>query len=131
MKRKLSVLFATTSLFCLATASWGTPTYMDRLPLSTPYRCLNCHLVQDPPASNAGLNSFGAAFKANGFKWDRTLAEMGSDGDNCSNGFESGDTDGDGTPDAGVTAERSNPGTLDCTLQISATAWSTLKDLFR
>ena len=34
-------------------------------------------------------------------------------------------------PDANVTAQRSNPGSSDCTLQLSPTAWSALKSLFR
>jgi hypothetical protein len=131
MQRMLSIVAASLLLpVCVSTAT-ATQVYMQRLPATTSFRCLNCHDVQDPAASQASLNAFGTAFKNNGFKWDATLAALGSDGDKCSNGFELGDQDGDGVLDAGVTAERSNPGQTDCTLQISEQAWSTLKQLFR
>jgi len=81
--------------------------------------------------ANAGLNPFGLAFKNNGSRWDRTLALARSDSDNCTNGFELGDEDGDGRADQGVTRERSNPGQSDCTLQLTPEAWSKLKILFQ
>jgi len=131
MKRLLPWLISSACILAVAGSSSATQPYMDRLPAATHFRCLNCHAVQDPPASNVTLNPFGEAFKANGFKWDRVLATQGSDGDNCTNGFELGDTDGDGKLDPLVTAERSNPGELDCTLQLSLAAWTALKQLFR
>ena len=116
--------------------AWGgsagsTPALMQQLPSSTPYLCLNCHNVANPTATTAALNSFGTAFRDNGSRWDRTLATQRSDSDNCTNGFEVGDEDGDGQPDAGVTQERSNPGQGHCSLQITPQAWSALKQLFQ
>ncbi len=109
----------------------ATSALMQQLPVSSPYLCLNCHNVASPTAATAGLNPFGNAFHANGDRWDRTLALQRSDGDNCTNGFEIGDEDGNGQPDVGVTQERSNPGQTDCSLQISPQAWSALKQLFK
>jgi hypothetical protein len=114
-----------------ASAAGATSQYMQRLPTSQQFRCLNCHATQDPTAANATLNVFGTAFRANGLQWNRTLASLRSDGDACSNGFELGDEDGNGQPDAGVTSERSNPGQSDCTLQLNEKAWTALKQLFR
>jgi hypothetical protein len=114
-----------------ATPVLATALHMQRLPTSSAFRCLNCHVAQDPVAPTAQLNVFGAAFRDNSFRWDRTLAALRSDSDNCTNGFELGDENGDGRPDAGVTTERSNPGQSDCTLEISPQAWSNLKKLFR
>ena len=81
--------------------------------------------------ANAALNSFGLAFKNNGSRWDPNLAAQRSDNDNCSNGFELGDENGDGRADQGVTRERSNPGQSDCTLQLNDKAWTALKTLFK
>ena len=131
MQRMLTLVVASSLVLMFASAATATQTYMQKLPATTNFRCLNCHNVQDPGPSQASLNPFGTAFKNNGFKWDATLAAQGSDGDNCSNGFELGDQNGDGVMDAGVSAERSNPGQTDCTLQITPEAWSTLKQLFR
>jgi len=112
--------------------AFGTTLHMQQLPNSSRFRCLNCHAVQDPsPAAARTLNPFGEAFRENGFRWDRGLASQRSDADNCTNGFELGDQDGDGTRDPGVTQERKNPGELDCTLQLDEAAWTTLKKLFR
>ena len=126
MKRLLAILI-TPALLVIASSGAATQLYMSKLPLSNPYRCLNCHTVQDPVLANATLNSFGLDFKNNGFKWDRTLAQKGSDGDSCSNGFEIGDQDGDGRLDLNLTGERHNPGEMDCTLQLTPEAWPTLK----
>jgi len=112
--------------------AFGTSSYMQQLPNSSRFRCLNCHVVQDPmPSAARTLNPFGEAFRSNGFRWDRTLASQRSDGDNCTNGFEVGDQDGNGVRDPGVTQERKNPGELDCTLQLDEKAWSALKQIFR
>jgi hypothetical protein len=130
MQRLLPLLCG---LIVLASAcsAGATTTLMQQLPVSTPYLCLNCHNVANPTSLTAGLNSFGTAFKDNGDRWDRTLALQRSDTDNCTNGFEVGDEDGDGRADTGVTQERSNPGQGDCSLQITPQAWSNLKALFR
>ena len=131
MKRLLTLLILTTALVAAGIPASATQLFMEKLPVATSFRCLNCHSVQDPTAATAALNPFGAAFKANSFKWDAVLAAQSSDGDNCTNGFELGDSDGNGTLDQHVTTERSNPGEKDCTLQLDAIAWSELKKLFR
>jgi hypothetical protein len=130
MQRLLPLLIGAV-LLVGASPTQATPSYMTQLPTSSTFRCLNCHAVQDPPASNASLNAFGTAFKSNGFRWDRSLAVISSDGDNCTNGFELGDADGNGLADAGVFHERSNPGKSDCTLELTPTAFSALKRLFQ
>jgi len=129
MRRILESLVVLASL--APSAAFATAVHMQQLPLSSRNRCLNCHQVQDPSAAAAQLNPFGEAFRTNGFRWDRVLAQQGSDGDNCTNGFELGDRDGNGTSDPGVTQERTNPGQLDCTLQLDQAAWTALKQIFR
>ena len=110
----------------------ATNALMQRLPLSSRFQCLNCHFVQSPTAANAALNAFGSDFLANGERWNATLAARSSDGDNCTNGFELGDENGDGFPDdVTLNAERKNPGLDDCALQLDAKAWGALKKLFR
>ncbi len=104
---------------------------MQALPSSSRFRCLNCHNVQDPAAAQAALNPFGRAFKDNASRWDEKLARGGADGDNCTNGFELSDENGDGKLDAGRNEERSNPGELGCALQLKAETWQNLKQLFR
>ena len=95
------------------------------------FRCLSCHTVQDPAPSQATLNSFGQAFKNNGFRWDAVLAHGNADGDNCTNGFELSDQNGDGVLDANTKVERSNPGEPGCALEITNQTWTNLKILFR
>ena len=133
MARFLSFVIAGCLAAAIVSPAAATSLYMQRLPTSSTFRCLNCHANQDPAtASQAQLNVFGEAFRTNGFRWDRTLASLRSDHDACTNGFELGDEDGDGRPDAGVASERSNPARDgDCTLQINPEAWSNLKKLFR
>jgi len=132
MRQLSAILFSCVFVVAGVTVAGATTVHMQSLPNSSQFRCLNCHTVQDPVSSaQAGLNPFGAAFRDNGFKWDATLAAMRSDSDACTNGFELGDENGDGQKDGGVTAERSNPGQSDCTLQINPQAWSELKKLFR
>ena len=130
MHRRLLIVTALV-LVTMSTAAWATAQHMARLPATSPFRCLNCHNVQDPTGVAAALNAFGRDFKDNAFRWDRTLAQKHSDGDNCTNGFEIGDQDGDGRLDQGLTGERHNPGELDCALQLTPQAWSALKTLFR
>jgi hypothetical protein len=131
MKRLLSLLISTAAFAAAAVPASATQLFMEKLPVATSFRCLNCHSVQDPTAAAAALNPFGRDFKANGFKWDTILAAKSSDDDNCTNGFELGDADGNGTLDEHVTTERYNPGQRDCTLQLNQTAWTALKQLFR
>jgi hypothetical protein len=114
-----------------AGAVWATPALMEELPTSSKFRCLNCHTRQDPQVADAPLNPFGRAFQDNGSKWNETLARGGADGDNCTNGFELRDENGDGVLDAGSAEERSNPGDQDCALQLSESTWQSLKELFR
>lgn len=129
--RRCSLWVGLLVALCGVRPALATTAYMQRLPTSTAFRCLNCHNVQDPGAANAGLNAFGQEFKRNSFQWNTTIALLSSDGDNCTNGFELGDENGDGIVDANVTRERFNPGQTDCTLQITPQAWSALKTLFR
>jgi hypothetical protein len=105
---------------------------MQELPSSKKFECRNCHLSADP--ASADLNSFGDAFRDNGSRWDATLAAQSSDEDGCTNGFELGDEDGDGTLDDQtlvINGERHNPGMDDCHLQLNQSAWGELKKLFQ
>jgi hypothetical protein len=129
MRRTLSI--AVVLLVCIAGTSHATTSLMQLLPESGRFACLNCHTDAAPAPGAAALNGFGSDFLANGKRWDATLAAKRSDGDNCTNGFELGDENGDGRPDPGVTEARSNPGVSDCTLQLTPQAWSALKQLFR
>ncbi len=114
------------------TTGMATAQLMQRLPIFSHYRCLNCHEVQDPTAAQATLNPFGNAFRNNGSRWDAVLAAQQTDGDRCTNGFELGDEDGDGRLDDNtLDAERFNPGEDDCELQLEKRAWGALKQLFR
>ena len=124
MRRFLQIGLVWVGVVASAPAS-ATSTYMQRLPVSDHFRCLSCHPVQ------ARLNSFGQAFKNNGFRWDAVIARGNADGDNCTNGFELSDQNGDGTLDANTKTERSNPGEPGCALEISSQTWTKLKVLFR
>ena len=106
---------------------------MERLPLWEPFKCLTCH-QQDPETSGVtSLNPFGEDWLANGGVWDLNLANMDSDRDDCTNGFELGDDDGNGEPDGNVTEQGSNPGVQDeCggSGLVEERTWSALKALF-
>ena len=130
MRRFLQIGLVWVGVVASAPAS-ATSTYMQRLPVSDHFRCLSCHTVQDPAAAQARLNSFGQAFKNNGFRWDAVIARGNADGDNCTNGFELSDQNGDGTLDANTKTERSNPGEPGCALEITPQTWTKLKVLFR
>ena len=111
-------------------SAWATTDLMQELPLSSRFACLICHDTAAPVL--ADLNVFGIAFQQNGSQWNAELAAKSSDADGCSNGFELGDEDGDGTlDDANLETERHNPGADDCELQLSKKAWGELKRLFR
>ncbi|HZM17310.1 MAG TPA: hypothetical protein VFE28_15015 [Candidatus Krumholzibacteria bacterium] len=130
MQRWLTVALTLLSFAAVAQVQ-ATPTLMQALPTSSRFRCLNCHTIQDPSTAQAALNPFGRAFKDNASHWDAKLARSGADGDNCTNGFELSDEDGDGKLDVGRTEERGNPGESGCALQLSTTTWQSLKLLFR
>lgn len=131
MKHLLRILSFVCTLGVASAPTWATAVLMEELPTSDRFRCLNCHTTQDPSATQAELNPFGVAFRANSNRWDEQLARLRSDGDNCTNGFELGDVDGDGKLDDNVDRERSNPGEAGCTLQLTEATWGALKKLFK
>ena len=105
----------------------ATETDMARLPLSEPFLCLACHSVPTPQFGNAPLNPFGEDYLANGRIWDLNLASLDSDGDECNNGVEIGDADGN------VEAQGSNPGVDgDCSPGglVDEKTWGALKAMF-
>lgn len=110
----------------------GTTEYMANLPTFDRFQCANCHKIPAPTPESKELNQFGTDFKSNGFLWNQTLAEMNSDGDRCTNGFELGDVDGDGQPDnPNTTQEQGNPGNPnDCSITLDRSTWGIIKHLF-
>jgi hypothetical protein len=101
------------------------------LPSSQRFQCRICHIAENPVPGSSELNPFGMDFKNNGNIWNRALAELNSDGDNCVNGFELADIDGDGFLDFGADEENSNPGDRnDCSIALSEQTWGKIKDLF-
>ncbi len=134
MQRRIPLLLPAFVLLaaCVIAPAVATPSLMEELPISSRFRCLNCHNIQDPAPADAELNPFGRAFKDNASHWDETLARAGADGDNCTNGFELGDENGDGrAEDPKLTEERGNPGEPGCALQLDQKTWQALKQLFR
>ena len=96
-----------------------------------PYRCLICHQTDPGDTGDVSRNPFGAAFEANRRVWDLALANLNSDGDDCSNGVELGDTNGDGENDGNVSELQSNPGVNDCAgASVDSRTWGDLKALF-
>ena len=110
-----------------AGATLGTNGYMEKLPAHTKFKCTICHRSESPISGN-DLNKFGIDFKENAFAWNGTLAQEDSDGDGQTNGWELGDTDGDGLMDAGQSDERSNPGVRPSS--IDQETWGVIKRLF-
>ncbi len=111
----------------------ATEADMAQLPVSSPNLCLTCHTVQFPSTGNAALNPFGLDFLENGRVWDSNLAQLNSDGDNCLNGVELGDSDGDGQPDGNVTEQSGNPGVADACGSgnlVDQQTWDALKAMF-
>ncbi len=110
----------------------GTASLMTKLPAFGKFRCALCHVSATPANSSHELNPFGRDFRENNYIWDETLAQMNSDGDRCSNGFELGDSDGDGILDSSEsTEEYSNPGDpSDCSIAITAGTWGIIKKIF-
>jgi hypothetical protein len=104
---------------------------MTALPSSKRFKCRICHIAENPVLGSSALNPFGVDFQKNGNIWNRALAELNSDGDNCINGFELGDLDGDGFLDFGADEENSNPGDRnDCSIALSEQTWGKIKELF-
>jgi len=110
----------------------GTSEYMVHLPTFERFQCAICHKGPAPTPESNELNQFGKDFKSNGYIWNQTLAEMNSDGDRCTNGFELGDLDGDGQPDKPTTTlEQGNPGDPnDCSITLDQGTWGIIKHLF-
>ena len=110
----------------------STTEAMQALPAFSKFQCALCHTSSAPVVGTATLNAFGKDFEDNAGIWDRTLAEMNSDGDRCTNGFELGDRDGDGQFDRGGQAiEHSNPGdSADCAVAVDQATWGALKEIF-
>ena len=138
LRTRILFVLATAGL-CLAGAGpWcataaATETDMARLPLSEPFLCLACHSVETPQTGSAPLNLFGDDYLANGRVWDLNLASLDSDGDECNNGVEIGDADGNGEPDGNVEAQGSNPGVGDdCSPGglVDERTWGALKAMF-
>lgn len=120
-------------LLLSVSAAWGTELDMEQLPVTSPHLCMTCHLVESPSAGDADLNPFGLDFLENGRVWDSDLAQLNSDGDNCLNGVELGDSDGDGVPDGNVTEQSGNPGVEDeCGSDdlVDRKTWDALKAMF-
>ena len=122
-----------TLVVCIAAFAAGAlvsgEIHMNKLPTYSEYQCEICHTVKEPVQGNAPLNVFGSDFRDNGSKWDKTLAEMDSDEDSFSNGFELGDPEGDGT--ASISVERSNPGSHDSRpSSVTEESWGIIKKLF-
>ena len=105
---------------------------LNKLPVTEPFSCATCHVEQDPLLDRT-LNVFGLDFLENGRKWDAQLAQLDSDLDGCLNGFEVGDSDGNGNADINVVEQAGNPGLPgDCGAEafVDEKTWGTLKAMF-
>jgi hypothetical protein len=130
--------FSTAAVFAVCaflSAGPGLATDVDmaRLPVSVPFLCLSCHVVDQPTSAGFDLNPFGIDYLANGRLWDSNLANLDSDGDGCLNGVEVGDSDGDGEPDGNVERQAGNPGVPDeCGTGslVDEKTWGALKAMF-
>lgn len=99
--------FLTISGLILLSASQyvsGEGGFVALIPNGSVNSCNTCH----GPSFNPFLNSFGTSFAANGSKWDSTLADIDSDGDDFTNGQELAAPDGGLSPISG--AQVTNPG---------------------
>ena len=123
-------------VFCCCGVASATESLMDdQLPAydNSRFGCLICH-NSATPAQDSSLNVFGDASVANGLVWNSTLAAGNADGDDCSNGAELGDVDGDGQLDGNTTEENGNPGVEDSCAGhalTEAATWGALKNLFQ
>lgn len=131
--RTLPVVLLLTAGFALSTAEPQDCGHSAALPTTVPYGCADCHVGDSPVAGDAALNPFGVDFQNNNLVWDLALANMNSDGDECANGVEIGDADGDGRLDGGVIEQSSNPGVDDCSggALVNPQTWGNLKALFQ
>ncbi len=130
--RGLGILTATVWLVVACTAA-ATEADMAQLPVSSPNLCLTCHVMEFPTPGDMELNPFGLDFLENGRIWDSDLAQLNSDGDECLNGVELGDSDGDGQADGNVTEQSGNPGVADdCGSDdlVDPQTWDALKAMF-
>jgi hypothetical protein len=126
--RQASLLVALGVVVLLCVPASATDELMEALPpVVAPFQCLICHQTDD----GAALNSFGQDFLANGLVWNDVLAEMNSDEDECSNGMELGDVDGDGENEGNIDQLQNNPGVDDCAgANVDSRTWGELKALF-
>lgn len=108
----------------------ATSEEMLKLPTYNTFQCAICHVASHPTGGSSELNAFGVDFLMNGKIWNKALAIKNSDGDNCPNGFELADLNGDGTTDEPGAGENSNPGKQDCTIALSKQTWGIIKELF-
>lgn len=128
LKRSCVIMFIICLAVLLSGVLKGREDYMQSLPVYRLYRCTLCH-HSATPTSSGDLNKFGMDFRTNDFAWDKTLADMDSDGDQYKNGLELGDEDGDGEPE--VLIERSNPGDpLNNPTSVDRKTWGIIKNLF-
>ena len=126
-------LLVVLSLCLGTTAALATEDDMAQLPVTEPFACLACHTSSDPTPGSFALNVFGEDFLQNGRIWDSNLAHLDSDGDNCLNGVEVGDSDGDGNADGNVEEQAGNPGVADecgSGSLVDEKAWDALKAMF-
>ncbi len=133
LARSLTTITVAIAALALVAAVNANTTHMAQLPASATLGCANCHVnATSTQAPSVEANGFGRDFKNNGMVWNRTLAEMDSDGDGCTNGVELGDADGNGSPDAGQSQQTSNPGSGgDCQPNtLTEQTWGALKSLF-
>lgn len=127
MRRSILILIILAAVL-ISGMSKSNENYMENLPVYKRYLCSLCHTSTSP--SSMDLNNFGADYRANGYIWDKRLAEMDSDGDDYPNGIELGDEDGDGEPE--IFVERSNPGDpLNNPSSIDKDTWGIIKNLFK
>lgn len=127
------LVMAMAALFLNTTGVLATEQDMATLPITAPFECLSCHTVRNPGPGSFALNVFGEDFLQNGRVWDSNLAHLDSDGDNCLNGVEVGDSDGDGIADGNVEEQAGNPGVADncgSGSLVDEKTWGALKAMF-
>ena len=120
-------------LFLNADRVLATEEDMAALPITDPFACMSCHTDRTPGPGSFALNVFGEDFLQNGRVWDSNLAHLDSDGDNCLNGVEVGDSDGDGIADGNVEEQAGNPGVADncgSGSLVDEKTWGALKAMF-
>jgi hypothetical protein len=132
LARSLTIALAALALAGVVAQVRANQTYLSRLPSSASFGCANCHVgATATQAPSVATNPFGDAFKTHAFTWDAALAGLDSDGDECANGVELGDADGNGQPDGHQIQQTSNPGLVDCQPNtFDETTWGALKSLF-